>query len=1498
MRSRIITSLTLISMLFMNGAVSLAVNKNPKRQKSRVERKGSAGSERAKEQAREKRESRKEAVARRAALKRNPRAAAIFKGEADLDGERFDQPAEALDWYLQKRLPKGEKQLPIERYFQAKEKIKQMKRFSSAKGKNLPPQANANANDAEEVFDEGEFPGSTGGGGAGDGSASTGGALGTWQSLGPGNVGGRTRALVIDPVNPNVMYAAGVAGGVWKTTNGGTSWLPLNDFLANIAVTCLALDPTNPGIIYAGTGEGFFNADGVRGAGIFKSSDAGAHWTRLTATASNSNFFFVNDIVVSNVNAQHVYAGTGTGVWRSLDGGTTWTLALNIPTVIGSTTGVRGAMDLVIRTDQPTDYIFVAAGSAFNPGEPQSRIFRNTDAGGAGTWDEVYTEPAMGRTSLAIAPSNQNVIYAMSTSFAAGTFSLGLLGVFRSTSSGDPGTWTTQVRNTSPNKQDTLLLSNPINAALVECGLSTANQFLNQGWYDNVIAVDPTNENTVWAAGIDVFRSDNGGVNWGVSSYWWFQGNGTPPNNGDPQLVHADNHIIVFHPNYNGSTNQTMFVGDDGGIYKTDNAKTGNVGYVNGTTPSGGTITTSSPICGNEFTPGGFFTVPSPVIWGPLNNGYAVTQFYHGLPYPNGQTYFGGTQDNGTNRGTDAAGPNAWARINGGDGGYVAVNPANTNTLFFETTGLSIRRSTNGGVSSAQVTTGIAGDVFPFITVFRMDPNTPTRLWIGGRFMWRTDNNATNWTRTSNAQQTGGSITAMAIAPGTGNIVINGAASGQLRRTTIGLTANAASVLNTVWLQSFTPRGNGNGTISWVEYDPSNANNVWATISNFNGTPNVNGTSAGHVFRSTDGGNTWTLADGTQTAGNVNAIPDIPAHSVAVDPNDGQRIYVGTDLGVFVSLDGGANWARETTGFSNTVVESLTAVNNNGVTSLFAFTHGRGAFKVTIPTSCATVSPLSQQFFSPGNTGSVTITKNLSATAPCDWQAMSNNSFITVDSGAAGTNNGTVNFTVAPNTTGAARVGTLTVAGRTVTINQDAAPTANNDTATTNEDTPVDVNVLANDVEPDGDTLNVISVTQGANGAVSINPNKTVHYSPNLNFFGSDSFTYTIDDGHGGQSTATVNVTVNAVNDAPTFTINSLSQTVQYSDPITTVTVSVSDVDDATADLTLSILSSIPAGLTVTPTGVGSFTISGNPTVVAGVYPINLKVEDPHGAVTLATITITVTKETAETTYTGDMGVVTAGPTITTATVRLAAHLTQDADGAPGDITLAKVRFEIFKSSNMTPVPDFVVGNVPVDANGDAVAFLPGVGADTYVIFVKIEASNGYWTADPVGLGTLNVAVGTNETQANGGGWVPDAGSANGRANFGFSVKGANGSPKGNSIFIFRSTDGFNYIVKSTSWAGGFLNFSTEPSTSILNRTSFKGKCVVQKVDRTTGAVVASFGNFSFTVDARDGDLLTPRSFDAYAITILDNNGVIWRRVGTNIALLPLGGGNVMVKGK
>src|SRR5215204_3757449 len=193
-RSLFISSVLICSLL-LNGITLIARKSSPKGQKSRVEK--TAKSETKSNAKREAKE--------RQLIKKNPRLAGLFKDDSEREIDREDQPQEALEWYLNKRLPKGEKQLPIERYFAAKEKIKQMKRFSTKGNKQMP-----SAEESDEVLpgDDPEFPNGTGGGGAGDGSASTSGALGTWQSLGPGNVGGRTRALLVDPITPDVMYAA------------------------------------------------------------------------------------------------------------------------------------------------------------------------------------------------------------------------------------------------------------------------------------------------------------------------------------------------------------------------------------------------------------------------------------------------------------------------------------------------------------------------------------------------------------------------------------------------------------------------------------------------------------------------------------------------------------------------------------------------------------------------------------------------------------------------------------------------------------------------------------------------------------------------------------------------------------------------------------------------------------------------------------------------------------------------------------------------------------------------------------------------------------------------------------------------------------------------------------------------------------------------------------------------------------------------------------------
>jgi outer membrane protein assembly factor BamB len=774
--------------------------------------------------------------------------------------ERNDEPAEALRFYARKRAPAGQTAVPTERYFAAQQKMKAMRRFSTRLGRYLSrrkTQAGVAA-----------------------------GLLGTWSPLGPGNVGGRTRALVIDPTSVAVMYAAGVSGGVWKTTNAGVSWTPLADTMANLAVTTLAMDPTNSNVLYAGTGEGFFNIDAVRGAGIFKTTDGGVTWTRLTTTAT-PQFYYVNDIVISPQNSQRVYAavrfdppGGGGRVFRSTDGGANWTSIL-------TPTQTTGCQDLAIRKGATTeDVLFAACGNL-----QQASVYRNLNADTGTVWTTVLNDSGMGRTSLAIAPSNTQTMYALTAEFQAGPFQDSLHAVFRSTDGG--ANWTKRVDNTSPAPLNRFLLSNPPFAA----GCFPPPQIFGQGWYDNVLAVDPLDENRVWAGGIDLFRSDDGAANWGLASYWWV----SPA---DTHYAHADQHAIVFHPNYDGASNKQMFVGNDGGLFRTLDARAA-------------TGVGAGAPCS---------TTASSVAWAELNNGYAVTQFYYGVPYPGGATYFGGTQDNGTVRGTNAGGPDGWTTIWGGDGGAVAVDPTNTLVLYAENTGLSIQKSVNGGGSFAAATSGITDLNFLFIAPFVMDPAVGgnQRLWTGGTALWRTTNAAASWVQASTnpVGGAGQSVSAIAVAPSSGGqTLLGGLENGFIHRTTAGLTAN-----NTTAWPGVQPAA---GYLSGLAFHPTNASIAYATYSTFG---------VVHVWKTTNGGVSWADADGSGATG----IPDIPCHSVLVDPFNTNRLYVGTDLGVFVSNDGGTTWAVENTGFANVVTEALAMDGQN----LFAFTHGRGAWRV------------------------------------------------------------------------------------------------------------------------------------------------------------------------------------------------------------------------------------------------------------------------------------------------------------------------------------------------------------------------------------------------------------------------------------------------------------------------------------------------------------------------------------------------------------------------
>lgn len=724
-------------------------------------------------------------------------------------------------------------------------------------------------------------------------------------------VAGRVTAIALDPrydgTSNQTVYLGAAQGGVWRSTDNGANWTPLTDNQPSLVIGAIAIDPTNPNIIYAGTGEANSSCDTYYGAGLLKSTDGGTTWTQITgpisAVGPNQPAFLnvaFSRVAVDPVAPSTVYACTFTGsvtssasnscispaivqrgVWKSTDGGQTWN---NLDP--SGTGGQTRATDLVI-DPRNHNQIFAALNTI--------GIYRSTNGGS--TWQALTTGlPTSGFTRIALAagpplsPSVNSTFYA---AFAATNDNL--LGIFRST---DGGTSWSQVINP---------------------------QDRGQASYNLALAVDPTDATIIYYGtsansnnnGGTVFRSKDGGQTWADLS----QGSGTGG-------LHADTHALAISPN----NRDTIFTGDDGGIFRSNN----------------GTAT--------------------PVTWTMLNQKLSITQFQSIALHPTDPNILlGGTQDNGTER---YGGNAAWFHADNGDGGFALIDQSNPqvmyNTHFNKTTSGTViigpNLSTDGGNSWSFVgcsfcTAQIGGfnpsdrvSFYPPMALHTGFTGTSGNvIYFGTQRVYRTSNRGTTWTGLgANADGFGkdlttgtGYVSAIAAHPvlngGTppGEVVWVGTSDGLVQITT------NAGLLTTATFTNLTKAPLPNRFVTDIALDPNNQQRALVVYSGFN--TNTPGT-PGHVFLTTNQGTNWADISGN--------LPDVPVTSGVIDPNQANTYYIGTDLGVFQSTDGGATWIRLGNGLPKIAVFMLRY--HAATKSLIAATHGRGVFRLNAASSGCT----------------------------------------------------------------------------------------------------------------------------------------------------------------------------------------------------------------------------------------------------------------------------------------------------------------------------------------------------------------------------------------------------------------------------------------------------------------------------------------------------------------------------------------------------------------
>ncbi len=709
----------------------------------------------------------------------------------------------------------------------------------------------------------------------------------TWANLGPtvyrdgwggGDlVSGRATALWADPANKSIVLLGTADGGLWKTTDQGLTWTALFDANASISIGSIAVDPNNKQVLYVGTGEGNFSADGISGVGIYKSTDGGTTWSlayagTAPAWAYAQPYHNVRRMAVDPRDSNKVYAAVDGGLLYSANAGATWAL-----TTCGAAAGTVYGTDLVLDSVTPAvgqPSLVYAAFGKYN-GSASNGVYRSA-GGGAGPWTTIsgaangFPTTNVGRITLLQAPSDKKQLYCLIQSSA----SYGNLGVYYC-ADGTLATPAWTLKN------------------------STTSYCSTQCWYDMHGTVDPANPAKVFFGGLDDYVSTNSGTLMSAVSNW--AGSGTA-------FSHADHHFL-FMPD-----STTLYDANDGGFF---------VGTVSGTS----------------------------VSWTSRNSGLPTIQLYGLAQHPTDPTKFqGGLQDNGQVY-TDGA---SWGEVAGGDGGWSAWDQSNAAYAYEEYVYASIYRNSNmtgsptawscirnfGGCAGCG--TCIPDNQTSFIAVFCLDPNQPTTMFTASKFVYRNTavRTGSTWTAISpdlSADVSNGSrsyVTYLHAAKNNGTIgtVYAGAfnATASTVKFWVSTNANGAS-------PTWTDRSAGlpNQRVKSIVTDPANALKVLVTFAGFD---------ANRIYMSTNGGAAWTNISGT--------LPQIPCYSVVLDPANVNTAYVGMEMGVYQGTNiwtATPTWTSVTSNLPPVAHFQLEFNPTNG--KLRSATHGRGFWEMTVTTA-------------------------------------------------------------------------------------------------------------------------------------------------------------------------------------------------------------------------------------------------------------------------------------------------------------------------------------------------------------------------------------------------------------------------------------------------------------------------------------------------------------------------------------------------------------------